>query len=352
LLSNADVSNASQQSPIKLHIHLVHEAAQLDDVAPALASLVKFLQTNVNARIIIYASQPLVDYAPVLSLTKSLRENLNLPKEVGIRLVAPFGEYRETEMEAFFNLGVRLKYASGWVNGGSKDQIAAVDAGVLRKLSEFGFRVPIEWYVHENSMQLFEAQIQNLLITNFSAGFSLPLVSQNPYYRFEPDFPNLPEAVAYCQFLARNYKEYPHFDDVFYPLNILALLIKQGGWSSILNLPSVLNFSLDERGQISVFRQSPTLGHRWASISEVLATSLEELRDQYLQFASVAWKWREIPYCEPCCWRHVCGGLDPKSHNGLSRDKLDTMCGYRKLFLEHFANLRVPDYLVGVSEKK
>lgn len=350
-LLNAGDSNSNRQSPIKLSIHLVHEAVGLEDTARALAALVKFLETNVSARIIIHSNQSVFDYAPILSLAKSLRGNSSFPKEVGIQLVAPFGEYREAEMESLFNLGVRLKYASGWIQGCPADQIPAIDAGVLRSLSEFGFRVPIEWYVHENNLQVFEAKIQNLLIANFSAGFSLPLVSQNPYYRFEPDFPNLPDALAYCQLLMQTYKEYPYYDDVFHPLNVLALLVKEGGWVPRLNIPAMIHFILDEKGDIGIFRQSPALKHRWSSISEMAATPLDELRNRFLQFASDAWKWENVPYCRECCWRHICGGLDPNSMR-LSHDKLDTMCGYRKLFLEHFATLRAPDRIFGIAEKK
>lgn len=351
-LSKHSDSNSEQKLSIRLSIHLVYEAVKLEGVAYALAALVKFLETNVSARIIIHSNQSVFDYAPILSLAKSLREDFKFGKEVGIQLAAPFGEYREAEMEALFNLGVHIKYASGWIQGCSADQIPAINAGVLRSLSEFGFRVPIEWYVHENNIQIFETKIQNLLIVNFSAGFSLPLVSQNPYYQFTSDSPNLPDALAYCQLLVQTYKEYPYYDDVFHPLNILALLVKECGWFSRLNIPTAINFILGENGQIGLFRQSPALSQYWASISEVLATPLDELRNQFLHFISDAWKWENVPYCRECCWRHICGGLDPASNGGLSRDTLDTMCGYRKLFLEHFANLRAPDYVVGVSEKK
>jgi hypothetical protein len=351
-LSNSCDSNSSRQSSIKLSIHLVHEAVGLEGTAHALAALVKFLETNVSARIIIRSNQSVFDYMPILSLAKSLREDFKLGKEVGIQLSAPFGEYREVEMETLFNLGVRLKYASGWIQDCPTDQIPAINVGVLRSLSEFGFRVPVEWYVHENNIQGFETTIQNLLIANFSAGFSLPLVSKNPYHRFESGFPNLPDALAYCQLLMRTYKQYPYYDDVFYPLNILALLVKEGGWIPRLNIPAAINFILDEKGHIGIFRQSPALNRHWSSISEIAATPLDGLRNRFLQCASEVWKWENVPYCRECCWRHICGGLDPNSNGALSRDKLDTMCGYRKLFLEHFANLRASDYVVGVSEKE
>lgn len=343
LLSKYSGSNSILSPSVRCFIHLKHEATGLEGAADTLAALSKFLGSNGTSRIIIHSNQSVFDHAPLLSLARTLREQFSLSRGLGIQLVAPFGEYREAEMEALFNLGVTLKYAAGWISNG---QDPTIDVNTLRSLSEFGFRVPIEWYVHENNMPEFSARIQNLLIANFSGGFSLPLVSQNPYYRFEPDFPKLPEALAYCQFLMQSYEEYPYFDDVFYPLNVLAMLIKDGGWNPGLNIPTAINFILDENGQIDVFRQSPALGKRFASMSEVVGTPLDELKARFLDFANQAWKWENIPYCRECRWRRICGGLDPDAGNHVNQDIPDTMCGHRKLFLEHFANLRAPDHVM------
>jgi hypothetical protein len=346
VLSEARGLRFDEGPPARVTIHLVHEAIELQHAASGVAALSEFLGPNVFTTIIIHTNQSVFDYSPVCCFVKALRVNFNVAERVGIQLVAPFGEYREAEMQMLFDLGVRIRYAAGWI---SPEQIAIIDPNVLRGLSEFGFRVPILWYVHENNIESFESSIQNLLITNFSSGFSLPLICQNPYYQFEPGFPNLPDAVSYCELLTRMYQNYPHFDDIFQPLSFIALLARNGGWISQFNIPSLLHLIVDKNGELGLFRHSPALAERWCAISDVQQGPPAQLREQFLHFAASSWNWEKNVYCRECHWRHVCGGLDPESNFKLDRDKLDTLCGYRKLFFEHFANLRAPNRVVSQS---
>jgi hypothetical protein len=341
--------DSDRQPPIWLSIHLFHEAIALDGVCRALVALAEFLGPITKTKIIIHLDQTSADWSAIQSLAKSLRETLSRSREiVGIELIAPFGEFHAAEMEALFDLGVRIRFAAGWTKGCPSDQPLLVNAGVLRGFSELGFRTPIEWYVHADNIQTFEEQIPNLLLENYSSGFSLPLVSQNPYYQFGPGFPALPDALDYCQLLARTYKRYPYYDDVFLPLIDLALLIREGGWHSKLNISTAVNFFLDAEGRVGLYRQSPALALAWTTVSEVAATSLDVLRNRFLEFTGKAWQWEKVPYCRECGWRYACGGLDAAA---LSRKDLDTMCGHRKLFLEHFATLRAPDCVIGAPQK-
>ena len=340
--------DSDRQPPIGLSIHLLHEAIALDGICPALIALAEFLGLAARTQIVIHLDQPFADWSVIQSLAKSMRASSGRAKEAYIELIAPFGEFREAEMESLFNVGVRVRFVAGWTKGCPPDQPLLVNAGVLRSFSELGFRAPIEWYVHADNMQTFEEQIPNLLVENYSSGFSLPLVSQNPYYQFGPGFPALPDALDYCQLLARTYKRYPYYDDVFSPLTDLALLIREGGWHSKLNISTAVNFFLDAEGRVGLYRQSPALALAWTTVSEVAATSLDVLRNRFLEFTGKAWQWEKVPYCRECGWRYACGGLDAAA---LSRKDLDTMCGHRKLFLEHFATLRAPDCVIGAPQK-
>ena len=344
--------DSDQQPPVKLSIHLPHEAIALDGVCRALVALAEFLGPIARSQIIIHLDQPSTDWSAIRSLAKSLRESLSRPKEVSILLIAPFGEFHETEMEALFDLGVRIRFAAGWIKGCPPDQVPPINTGVLRSFSELGFRTPIEWYVHKGNIQAFEEQIPNLLVTNYSSGFSLPLISRNPYYKFGTGFPSLPDALEYCQLLTRSYKQYPYYDDVLSPLDDLALLIKEGGWHSKLNIPVSVHLVLDAEGRIGLYKQSAALALAWTTVSEVIATSVETLRDHFLQLTGDAWRWEKIPYCCECCWRYACGGLDPSLDHDPPDKDLDTMCGYRKLFLGHFVTLRAPDHVIGTAKKE
>ena len=344
--------DSDQQQLIRLSIHLLREAIALDGVCRALATLAEFLGTAAKTKIVIHLNQPSADWSAIQSLAKSLRENPGRSKDAYVELIAPFGEFREAEMEALFDLGVRIRFAAGWIKGCPLDQVPPINLKVLRSLSELGFRTPIEWYVHAGNIEAFEEQIPNLLVDNFSSGFSLPLISRNPYYKFGPGFPSLPDAVKYCQLLTRSYKQYPYYDDIFSPLTDLALLVGKGGWHSKLNIPASVNFILDAEGHVSLYKQSPALALVWTTVSEVIATPLDTLRDRFLRFAGDAWQWEKVPYCRTCDWRYVCGGLDASANNCLASEDLDTMCGHRKLFLEHFATLRVPDHVIGAAKKE
>jgi hypothetical protein len=341
-----------QQPPVWLSIHLLHEAIAFDGVCRALIALTEFLGPTVKTQIVIHLDQPFTDWSVIQSLTKSLLESSGRAKEAYIELIAPFGEFREAEMEALFDLGVRIRFAAGWTKGCAPDQVPTVNTGVLRSLSELGFRTTIEWYVHAGNIQAFEQQIPNLLVDNHCSGFSLPLVSQNPYYRFGPGFPALPDALEYCQLLTRSYKQYPYYDDVFSPLTDLALLIRNGGWDSKLNTPTAIHLLLDREGRVGLFKQSAALAQAWTTVSEVITTRLDTLRDRFLEFAGNAQQWEKIPYCRECEWRYICGGLDASSNCSPPQNDLDTMCGHRKLFLEHFATLRAPDHVIGSAQKK
>jgi hypothetical protein len=336
--------DSDRQPPVWLSIHLFHEALVLDGICRALVTLAEFLGPT-KTKIIIHLAQPSADWSAIQALAKSLRETFDRSREIaGIELIAPFGEFHSAEMEALFNVGVRVRFAAGWTKGCPPDQFSPVNAGVLRSFSELGFRTPIEWYVHTGNMQAFEEQIPQLLIDNYASGFSLPLVSQNPYYQFGSGFPELPDAVDYCQLLARSYKQYPYYDDVFSPLTDLSLLVKEGGWHSKMNISTGINFILDAEGRVGLYRQSPALAKTWTNVSEVATTSLDILRNRFLEFTGNVWQWEKVPYCHECGWRYICGGLDASA---LPDKDMDTMCGHRKLFLEHFALLRAPDYVIG-----
>jgi hypothetical protein len=336
--------DSDRQPPIWLSIHLLHEAIALDGVCRALVTLAEFLGPT-KTKIIIHLDQPSADWSAIHTLAKSLRETFDRSREiVGIELFAPFGEFHAAEMEALFNVGVRVRFAAGWTKGCPPDQLPPVNAGVLRSFSEIGFRTPIEWYVHAGNIQAFEAQIPQLLIENYASGFSLPLVSQNPYYQFGSGFPELPDAVDYCQLLARSYKQYPYYDDVFSPLTDLSLLVREGGWHSKMNISTGINFILDAEGRVGLYRQSAALSQPWTNVTELAATPADILRNRFLEFTGNVWQWEKVPYCHECGWRYICGGLDASA---LPAKDMDTMCGHRKLFLEHFAMLRAPDCVIG-----
>jgi hypothetical protein len=331
------------QPPMRVWVDVPHGALATDGLDRALANLAEFLGDGTRSTITFHFPHDPRDWGATRRVVGRMRPLLKTPLHAGVELCAPFEEFRADDFEALFDLGVRLRFAAGWTAGCAADECRHVDAAVLRQFSEFGFRSVIEWYVHCNNAARFEEVLPDLLLANYASGFSLPLVSANPYYRFAPGFPSLPAAADYCQLLVRTYRQYPYFDDVFFPLTGLALLMREGGWQAAMGLPTHVGLVVREDGGVGVYRQSPALALPWTDVASLAAATKDRLREDFAGFARDAWRWERNAYCGGCRWRHLCGGLDAFAPGDAREVDLDCMCGYRKLFLEHFARARHPD---------
>lgn len=343
--------DSGQEPHVRLVIQLVHQATERDGICKAVSNLCNMLGPEFQPIIQLHFDSDVENWGNIKKMIKKLRESSARPNETHIELLAPLATYPQEQAEALFELGLRLRFVSGWTRSCPSNPPLAIQIKAMRQFSEIGFRIPVEWYVHAGNMADFEEQIPELLANNYCSGFSLPLVSENPYYQFKMDSPEMPEAMEYCQFLVRNYRLYPFYDDVFSPLNILALRIRDGGWNSKLGLPAELRTLIDEQGVIGLHHQCGALARQWATAADVAATPLDVLERQFRQFASNAWQWEKNPFCAGCSWRHVCGGIDAMDGESSKKD-LATRCAHRKLFLEHFSELRAPAQVFGAPQTK
>lgn len=349
----SEAREAGRDEPlIRTVIHVLQEAIVSAGASLALVALAEVLGAKARARIIIHLDERFSDWDTIKSLAVAVRQDLSNPRDVGIELVSPFREFSEEKMVQLFDLGVRIRIAAGWDRGCEAGSILEVDPVAVRRLSKIGFRALVEWYVSADSIGMFEQRLPNLLTASFCSGFSLPLLCENPYYRPELGFPEMPDALEYCRFLARVYKEYPYYDDVFYPLNFIALIVKDGGWEQTLNIPTQIQLVVDGDGCVGVYRQCAAQALTWTRISELKAARREELRAQFLEFIRCGWNWHNRPYCCECGWRYMCGGLDVLKDDSRLMRYVECMCAHRKLFLEHFGLLRAPDFTIGEGQMR
>lgn len=339
------------EPPIRLRVNVVSEALALDGVGRALAVLAEFLKPQAAVQLVLHFAEPPQQWEPVLSLVKSLRETVSQPKDLAIRATGPFAATGEGEMESLFDLGVRVSFAAGWAQDAEPRFGRDVDMAALREFSRFGFRAPVAWHVHANNITEIEDRLPETLDSNYSSGFSLPLASCSPYYRIDEGRPELPDAAEYCRLLVRTYRQYPYYDDVLFPLNELALLVRDGGWHFELDIPAMIQMLVGSNGQVVLYRQTPASGVSWTGISEVAAGQPESLREDVLERAAEAWQWQKNPYCRQCCWRYICGGLDVSVPLSEAAGQMDPMCEYRKLFLEHFALARAPNVVLKAAQE-
>ena len=187
-----------QEPPIWLRVNVVSEAFGLDDVWHALGVLAEFLKPHAGVQLVLHFANPPEEWGSILSNVKLLRETLRQPNDLTIQATGPFSAITDSEMESLFGFGVYVIFQAGCSWHYKSDRCFDVDMSALRRFSTFGFRTPVTLHVHENNIGEIESSLPNVLRSNCYSGFSLPLVSCSPYYRFSDGCPSLPDAKEYC----------------------------------------------------------------------------------------------------------------------------------------------------------
>jgi len=336
----------SSTAMLRIGVDVVSEALALNGIDSTLAKLCQFLGPIRFAQIKVHFGTAPRDWSLILDRLHAARGALGDQRNVEFLIVGPFIETAEVDMERLFAVGARVRFAAGWSLGNSASDRVDVDRRALRQFSEFGFRAAIEWYVHAQNTELLDERLTDLLLANYNSGLSLPLVSASPFYRFDHGFPALPSAPQYCDLLVRCYRKFPYYDDILSPLVDLALLVREGGWHFGWNVPKGLQFFINADGRISMYRQAPSLGQQWMEVGRFAEATVESLVREFREFIHDSWQWDRNEYCRLCRWRHICGGLDGFRITQVQESALDSMCNFRKLFLEHFARLRGADQLI------
>jgi hypothetical protein len=294
----------------------------------------------------VHFAEPPAQWAPIVSVLARVRGALSALGGLAAEAVGPFGPAGEAEMESLFDLGVRVRFACGLRRGTATEGCLQVDADALGEFARFGFRAPVSYYVDWENIREVEADFPVVLASNYSSGFSLPLACFSPYYASGDGAPRLPGANEYCQLLVRTYREHPHYDDLFSPLCELAMLIRAGGWHAEWDVPAAIQVLVSSSGLVGHYRQVPALAVQWTTVAELADGTPEPLRSRFLDSVREACRWDRRVYCRECRWRYICGGLDVPGASADALLPMDTLCAYRRLFLEHFALLRAPSVVI------
>src|SRR5262249_53586231 len=131
--------NAEKQPTVRLAIHFPLESLPPMDAARALVNLADLVGPAAAVRIIFHSRSGNIDWPTFHRLVEFLRSHLTRFNDIPTRLVSPFREFHE-ELCPLFNLGIRIRFAAGWLPECQSEEIPAIDLEVLRKLTEFGFR--------------------------------------------------------------------------------------------------------------------------------------------------------------------------------------------------------------------
>jgi len=330
----------SVNDPLRFIIHLPFELVQNTTVEESLLKLSDLFSGKMLSHLMIHSPSPPQDWGRVREMIKHLREKSENPRSYHVECIAPFSSFDEKEMEELFNLGMRIRYAAGWLGESPSSALSQIQKNVLGQLSQMGFSCPIEWYVHGENISKVELLLPDLLYENYSSGFSLPLVSENPFYRFDPGFPALPDASDYADLLVRCYHKYHCYDSVIEPLAGLAMQTRVGAWHKELNQPRTIRLNIDRAGNVGFFLQSPSLAKNWITTETLATSSLKELKKNFVEMVTAGLKRKSSPECRECSWEMLCGGLDETNATQCGNFQKETLCLYRKLFIRHFVSMR------------
>jgi hypothetical protein len=298
---------------------------------------------SVPAKVVIYHPSPLLREAEDLaewvgSLRASQQVSLSLPWY----LVGPCPQLNERELQSVYHCGLRLRATYGWRPGYSINEYTTCDYTHLRTLANFGLVVPTIWNIHVENMESIWGLIDRSQQANYSGGFSVQPVFQDPYFDLGHDSPSPPSPDAFVEFLGEVYIRYPENDNTMHLLRDVAILCARGGWNSRLQGPSQVRLLFHPDGVVTTYRHIPQLGVPLVTADGINSvTSIPACR--YI----LDGLWRKQPlydtdYCSDCLWLKVCGGIDRVhiQEPSTARNYQNVVCAYRQVFLELFTELR------------
>lgn len=241
---------------------------------------------------------------------------------------------------------IQLEFAAGWWRDCPPTEYARLKCEVVREISEFGYRLPVLWYVHEQNVNHIPELISESLQANYDSGFKLSMVSSNPYYNFDPLDPPVPISDAYCDLLIQCFENYRQYDGILEPYAELLEVVLRGGWHSSLNTPPMINLLLRPNVPIGLHLHIPHRAVSWLELSEIKDMSCDAILNNLVKHYQTMFDLRENTFCQRCSWRYVCGGIDANTDQSLLVEKARTaICDHRLFLLQFLTYLRINNSL-------
>ena len=267
--------------------------------------LTDFLYSLCESRficVILHFDSPPASWKLVLSPFVSALAKPMQTRMLNISLSGAFSKSPQEEMEFLFTHNFNLRHVGQSIQNVAKDQ------DVLFHFADFGFRIPIIWYIDSSNIEhIGKRVIEDCLYYNYNSGFGLPSIQTSPF--FSPDnLCGLPPYSDYVGLLADVYKNYPYYDDVLLPVNHIANLCTNNGYSRYHNCTRNISLLVDSSQGLSLFGHSPFLATRWLSWESFGALAKGDMFLRLIQDYSHYQDNCRAEKCNECKWKHVCGG--------------------------------------------
>ena len=138
-------------------------------------------------------------------------------KRLIITLSGVFGELSDEDFAFLVKNDIQLEYVCPFVE--RETHFSEESKVVISQIAGKGLRLPIVWYIDENTLKQVLPLIDEAMCLNFNSGFSVPLSR----YSLFVDGSCEPDEESYLSFLADLYEQHIFYDDVLFPLNFILI---------------------------------------------------------------------------------------------------------------------------------
>jgi len=204
-------------------------------------------------------------------------------KRLIITLSGIFSELSDEDFSFLVKNDIQLEYVYTFVEG--VPHFAEESKAVISQIAGTGLRLPIVWYINENTIKQVLPLIDEAMSLNFNSGFLVPLA----HYSLFGSTSHEPVEESYLSFLADVYERYIFYDDVFFPLNFVLInalkMDKMDFWKIITFDPVLASFApvpvseLDS--SVFAFFSRLFLWQRWESVSASQSNGSPTVGDEF-----------------------------------------------------------------------
>lgn len=289
-----------EQFGITIHLKVEDVWNFLDD--SALIAFLSALSENRFVNLILHFQEPPASWKAnlkkfVSNLSKRLQSGL-----LRLTLSGTFVKSSVEELEFLIDRHINLQHVGRNLNE------VSIDQSTIFHFADFGFRIPIIWYVDTNNINLINKDvIGDCMACNYNSGFGLPSIQLSPFFKLK-SADNLPLYTDYVSLLSDVYKNLSHYDDVLQPLNLIADTCTKNGYSRFNDCTRNISLLIDADRELSFFGHSPFLSVTWLNWDGLRDIPTDGIFSHLVENFSSLQKRCQADRCKTCKWKHVCGG--------------------------------------------
>jgi hypothetical protein len=337
-LADADSDHAPEQKRkgesiarhefIAVVVTVFLESIAAESTCVGVASLIKSLAAGQPVIVRVFFQQPPACWRASLDDFYSALGDLIGQERVKLTLYGAFGSIDNSAKEFLMEYKTHLVYVY------NPDDEAARIPHVLETIcdiADFGFRMPVAWYIHAENIDKVRALIDDNMCANYSSGFALPLIAHSPYYDGFKNTLQLPASRDYLELLVDVYKRFPFYDEVVYPVSALADIAYHGGLDRN-GLPRGIRLSVSLRGEARLYGHIPVLSVPWMNLSELQTMEPSQVQVKLRERCSALRSECLSSHCRACPWKNLCGG----EYTAESLEPFNVHCEMMSFFLKSF----------------